>query len=166
MDQPRLIVMRHAKSDWHTGSASDHERPLNERGRQDAPRMAQWLRELGWLPERVLSSDSTRTRETYELMADTIGRDVPVVWLKQFYHAGATAVRQALAVLSMQVRTVLVLGHNPGWEETIAWLSGQSATMPTAACALLTTPVPAWDAAVAAPRLWKLVDVLRPKEHE
>ena len=64
----RLIVMRHAKSDWGTNAPTDHARPLNKRGQRDAPRVAQRLVELDWLPQYIVSSDSTRTRETYELM--------------------------------------------------------------------------------------------------
>ena len=56
----RLILMRHAKSDWGTGD-DDHDRPLNARGRGDAPRVGEALRELGWVPDLVVLSDSART---------------------------------------------------------------------------------------------------------
>ena len=64
----RLLVTRHAKSSWKSGEDSDHARPLNKRGRRDAPRVAAHLVGLGWVPEQVLSSDSQRTRETLGLM--------------------------------------------------------------------------------------------------
>ena len=160
----RLILMRHAKSDWHSGAASDHERPLNDRGRRDAPRMAQELVELGWTPERVLSSDSTRTCETWELMRPVLGRAIPVDFTASLYHAGIAALRQAIGDLTRDVRSVLALGHNPGWEEALAWLSGEPTVMPTAACALLTISAADWPQTVAEPRLWRLHDILRPKE--
>ena len=56
----RLIVMRHAKSSWKNESLRDHERPLNKRGRRDAPRIGEELASLGWVPQRVISSDATR----------------------------------------------------------------------------------------------------------
>ena len=62
----RLIVLRHAKSAWDTDAATDHERPLNKRGRRDALRVAEKIAKLGWQPEQVISSDAERTRETWK----------------------------------------------------------------------------------------------------
>ena len=59
--QRRLMVMRHAKSSWKSQVPTDHERPLNERGRRDAARVGKRLAELGWVPDFVVSSDSRRT---------------------------------------------------------------------------------------------------------
>ena len=56
----RLIVMRHAKSSWKNPKLRDHQRPLNKRGRRDAPRVARALRKAGWVPDAVLSSVLTR----------------------------------------------------------------------------------------------------------
>jgi len=64
----RLIIMRHAKSSWTSGAATDHQRPLNKRGRRDAPRIGARLQHLGWLPDLVIASDSERTRETWQRM--------------------------------------------------------------------------------------------------
>jgi len=156
--------MRHAKSDWHSDAASDHQRPLNDRGRRDARRMASELVELGWTPDRVLSSDSTRTRETWELMRRVLGPAIPVDFLPNLYHAGSAALRPAVAELAQAVRCVLAIGHNPGWEEALAWLSGEPTVMPTAACALLQISAADWPHTVAEPRLWRLEHVVRPKE--
>ena len=71
----RIIVMRHAKSSWKSGARDDHARPLNKRGRRDAPRIAARLAELGWVPERVISSDSERTRQTWARMEEAF--DLP-----------------------------------------------------------------------------------------
>ncbi len=88
----RLIIMRHAKSDWNSGAASDHARPLNKRGRRDAPRVANRLGELGWQPDYVISSDSRRTRETLELM------------LPHLNHGSDPTVDFSLAALSRRCR--------------------------------------------------------------
>ena len=61
-----LILMRHAKSDWGHAGLADHDRPLNARGTRDAPRMGAWLRGKGHLPDEVLCSTATRTRQTLE----------------------------------------------------------------------------------------------------
>jgi phosphohistidine phosphatase SixA len=64
----RLMIMRHAKSSWKGQVPTDHDRPLNTRGRRDAVRVGKRLAKLGWVPDLVVSSDSRRTRETWERM--------------------------------------------------------------------------------------------------
>ena len=63
-----LILTRHAKSSWDAPVASDHDRPLNKRGRKSAPAIGTWLKQNGWLPDEVISSTSARTRETWDRM--------------------------------------------------------------------------------------------------
>jgi hypothetical protein len=86
--QRRLMIMRHAKSAWSSDVASDHERPLNKRGRRDAPRVGKRLAKLGWVPEFVVSSDSRRTRETWERMQ----RRFPEVRVSTSGHTKAGAI--------------------------------------------------------------------------
>ena len=64
----RLLLLRHAKSDWSGGEASDHARPLAPRGREAARRMGAYIAQQGYCPALILSSDSRRTRETVELL--------------------------------------------------------------------------------------------------
>jgi phosphohistidine phosphatase SixA len=159
----RLIVMRHAKSSWKHAGMSDHQRPLNKRGRRDAPRVARALEERGWTPGRVLSSDSTRTKETWSRMERELSGTIPVEWLPSFYHAGAEAVLAELAALpDDEAGPVLVLGHNPSWEDLVRFLSGDPETLTTANAALLEAEG-AWSALVT-PACWRLLSVLRPRE--
>ncbi len=159
----RLIVLRHAKSAWETEAPSDHERPLNKRGRRDAPRVAEHLSELGWKPDRVLASDSARTRETWELMKPVLG-DCGVTFTRELYLAGVAAVRAQLGPIADTVRTVLVLGHNPGWEEVVQRLAGVMEPLGTCNAALLTVEANSWQEALLLDGCWKLREVVRPKE--
>lgn len=158
--QRRLILMRHAKSDWKAGVQSDHERPLNARGRRDAPRVAAFLHQLGWIPEGVWSSDSTRTRQTWELMAGALF-DPPATFTPKLYHDGFDAIMGEAAAWTPAWRTLLVLGHNPFWAAAITQLSGARETLPTGAAALLEGAGTSWPTALAAP--WRLVQLIRPK---
>jgi phosphohistidine phosphatase SixA len=160
----RLIVMRHAKSSWGDGDLSDHARPLNKRGRRDAPDIAERLVELEWTPELVLSSDAARTRETYSLMSGTFGGAAHVEYVPAFYTDGFAAIRTAVGEVNAEIHTVLALGHNPSCEEAVFWLCGEAAELTTANCALLESAAADWTAAVAHRKLWRLVDVIRPKE--
>ena len=135
----RLLVMRHAKSDWDSEAKTDHERPLNPRGRREAPAVAKLLRSKGYIPDLVISSDSQRTRETWERIEDELGRP-RVIFEAAFYLAGADVLRAVLERFSCDLATVstlLVLGHNPGWEEVVRSLSGRGVDLRTAYTAVL-----------------------------
>ena len=105
----RLILMRHAKSDWSFGAA-DHERPLNPRGIESAHSLGTWLRDSDLKPDEVLSSSATRTRQTLEGLK--LDPDIPVQFLKALYLAEANEMMQVLQTAAGS--TVLMLGHNPG----------------------------------------------------
>ena len=104
-----LILTRHAKSSWGDLSLDDHDRPLNKRGRKSAPAIAAWLSANDWLPDEVLCSTSTRTRETLDLMNL---RAEKVSFHRALYHADPEDILRELSGATGQ--TVLLLGHNPG----------------------------------------------------
>jgi len=161
----RLIVMRHAKSDWSSGASTDHARPLNERGRREAPITAARLARLGWAPERVGSSDSQRTRETLELALPHWPGAV-VSYHHELYFAGAEVVRKLGESLPDEVCTWLVLGHNPGWEELVEELGGRSIALKTSYAAMLVSGASTWAEAFARGADWTLERVLGPKDHD
>lgn len=114
----RLILMRHAKSDWSSGAASDHDRPLNARGIASAVALGKWLRAQDILPDQVLCSSAERTGETYLKLG--LPADTPTTFTRDLYLAThnemLTAIRQATGDV------VLMLGHNPGISITAAQL--------------------------------------------
>ena len=81
----RVLIMRHAKSSWKNQALTDHQRPLNKRGRSDAPRIAAALKEMNWIPDRVFVSDSQRTLETLALLLTEFG-ELPVQTMEELYH--------------------------------------------------------------------------------
>lgn len=103
----RLILMRHAKSDWSAGEP-DHQRPLNGRGRRSAKALGDWLRSQGLTPDQALCSSATRTRETLSFL----GIDVPTRYENRLYHAGPVAMLNTLR--EAEGDTVVMIGHNPG----------------------------------------------------
>src|SRR5687768_742718 len=126
----RLLIMRHAKSSWSDDSLSDHDRPLNERGLRDAPRMGQRIAELGWSPNVVVSSDSERTRQTWALMASSFP-GIDARFTRHLYMAGIDEIRDELETIDPSIETAMVLGHNPGFEEAVAALCGDDVTLTT-----------------------------------
>jgi phosphohistidine phosphatase len=105
----RLILMRHAKSDWSDASLSDHARTLNARGQRSAGAIGGWLRERGLIPDYVLCSDAVRTVQTLALLG--LG-EVPTTLTPALYLAEPDAM--AALLRSQTEDTLLMLGHNPG----------------------------------------------------
>ena len=162
----RLLIMRHAKSSWKSGVSSDHERPLNKRGRRAAPRVAREITRCGWTPEVAISSDSARTRETWERMRDEVPDLPEAEWLSRLYLAGLEELREVIPSRAADHRCVLALGHNYGWEEAASALSGQSITLPTAAVALLEIEADSWEEALGRLGRWRLERLVLPRDLE
>ncbi|MFT5683318.1 MAG: phosphohistidine phosphatase [Myxococcota bacterium] len=159
ISMPRLLLLRHAKSAWGTDVASDHDRPLNKRGQRNAPAMGVRLAEAGWVPDVVLCSTATRTRQTWAAMED-LAPDVVVTFLPKLYLTGP---RAALPLLAEQTaETVMLVGHNPGFETLASVLSGIEVQMTTCNAALLTSTAADWARAVEG--TWTLEDLLRPRK--
>jgi len=148
----RLIVMRHAKSSWSDASLDDHDRPLNKRGRRDAPRIAQELHDREWIPDRIRVSTSKRTMETLELM-DIIIANSTIDVEASLYHSNISTLLQAVEEVE-EGKTTMILSHNPGSEILVHQLSNRLEVMPTSAAALFEKQQEDWI----------LVDILRPKE--
>ncbi len=112
----RVLLMRHAKSSWDNHLQTDHERPLNERGKLDAHNMAKYIIEKGFLPELMLVSDSVRTRETRELIMPFLPA-ISTQFSALLYMASAQTIVDHIKNTDNLLDTVLVLAHNPGITE-------------------------------------------------
>ena len=142
----RLLVLRHAKSSWADTSLDDWQRPLNDRGRRDAPRVGAWLRDRSLVPDLIVSSDAVRARETAAAAATAAGYTREIVVKPSLYHATpADAIAVLKGVSNQTARTVLIVGHNPGLEDLVSRLSGKHHDMVTAAIVELAVPIDRWS---------------------
>ena len=148
----RLIVMRHAKSSWKDPNLDDHERPLNKRGRGDAPMVADAIFDKGWIPDLILVSSSKRTLQTLEGMSHRMGK-APFEVRSGIYHATVSDLMEELED-ALDNGTTMIIGHNPGSEILVNHLSGEWHTMPTATAVLL----------LHSGSSWSVEAVIRPKE--
>ncbi|MXZ76772.1 MAG: histidine phosphatase family protein [Acidimicrobiia bacterium] len=128
-----VIFLRHAKSDWHAGASNDIERPLNKRGRQAAAAVGIFLAESGHVPDLVLCSPATRTRQTLELAMEAGGWTSPTETADELYY-GSVNHMIALACQRRAPVTMLV-GHEPTTSTAIGRLTGAELRMPTATLA-------------------------------
>jgi len=142
------VLMRHAKSDWPDG-IPDHERPLADRGRRDAPAMGRWLRDAALHPEHVACSTALRTRQTWALARAELelATDPSTVFEPRLYDASIRDLLDVIAGAPDSAATALVVGHNPGLEYLVLTLAGDAASkareqerekFPTAAVAVFT----------------------------
>jgi phosphohistidine phosphatase len=142
---------------------ADHDRPLNKRGKQDAPRVGQFLQEHGLVPDRIISSTAKRARKTAQAVAKASGYDGKVKLTAAFFHAGPAAYIATLRDVSDDYRRVMVVGHNPGLEELVAEVTGLAELMPTAAVAHISLPIEQWKDLADGVK-GELVNLWRPKE--
>ena len=157
----RLILMRHAKRSWKVAGMADHERPLNTRGRKDAPRVAQALLSHGWAPNVVFSSTAQRTRETWAGMAPVLP-PVEASFHTSLYLASLPAIEDLATTWPDTERgPVLILGHNPGWELAASTLGRAHLSMTTANAVLLEGSGSTWSEALRGS--WTVLAHLQPR---
>lgn len=158
----RLILMRHAKSGWDDPLLQDIERGLNDRGQKSATALGGWLKDHDYLPDEVLSSSATRTRETFDLLNMT----AEVTFKRELYLAPAGVMFEWLK--TCEADTVLMVGHNPGIAElaeaVLADLPDHNRFpfYPTGATLVCDFPVNKWAEAV--PRSAQVVDFIVPRD--
>jgi len=118
----RLILMRHAKSDWGGDIARDFDRPLSKRGRKGASAIGTWLATHEFKPEAVLCSSAKRTRETWALVNKELKSKPVETYTRQLYLAAPEQMLMALAGLH-DCRVAMMVAHNPGVAILMAALS-------------------------------------------
>jgi len=158
-----LLVLRHAKSSWSDPALDDHERPLNTRGRRDAPRMGALVREYGLIPDVVISSDAVRARLTAESVVEAARCAGEIRLDPRLYMAGPADILSLLRTVGEKAATVMIVGHNPGLEELVTQLTGEWQDLPTAALAQIVLPIDQWRDLTLSTR-GTLVGHWRPKQ--
>ena len=136
--------MRHAESGWGGPPLADFDRPLNEHGLREAPFMGRYLAEHGNMPEAIVSSPARRARETAELMREHAGSTPEIRFDERIYEASPNALREVASELPDRANSAMIVGHNPGMEGFIRYLTGQIEPMPTAAIAVIELDLDSW----------------------
>ena len=136
-----LYLIRHAKSSWGNPLEGDFDRPLNDRGKRDAPRMGKRLKEKRLAPDLLLSSPAKRALTTCELIADSINYPTEKIKTdRALYHAQDEDILRIIKNLNDKHDTVLIFGHNPGLTDFVNRLTDTNIdNVPTGgvvACAL------------------------------
>lgn len=126
MDSPlrELLILRHAKSDHADPTLADFDRPLAERGREDAHKMGEWMASEQLIPNHIITSPAKRTLQTIKRVRTHLdpNGDIPCVQEPGIYEAGVSSLLDALAQAPRSAHRVLMVGHNPGLEQLMEYL--------------------------------------------
>ena len=147
----RLVIMRHAHSSRDDSNLADHDRPLDERGLRDSPRVAKQILSRGWKPDHISVSSSLRTIQTLKNLGPELS-EIPYSIEERLYHASPETLL-SVAESIPENTTHMIISHNPGCEMLLEKLSGELEIMPTASAALM----------MERNGRWRLVDLIRPK---
>jgi phosphohistidine phosphatase len=170
----RLLLLRHAKSDW-SGKSGDHERPLSARGKKAAPRIGAYMGSKSYEPALVLCSTAERAKETLALVLPTLKGTPEIRYDRALYLADCPQLLAEIRGIGTDVSPLMLVGHNPGLEQLAIALAlrAQSTAergrlqklaqkFPTATLAVLDFTFADWSA--VKPGLGRLVDFVRPKD--
>jgi phosphohistidine phosphatase len=125
----QLILLRHGKAVRGTAGTSDHDRALTPDGRRMVAAMGAAMRRAGLTPDVILVSAALRTQQTLDALEPWEDRP-NIETMPGLYMAGALQIRDILRELPETVRSVLVIGHNPGIQELAQMLAGEAGLDP------------------------------------
>ncbi len=140
-----VLLVRHAKSSWKDTSLQDFERPLSNRGKEDAREAGKILQERELLPQLIVSSSAVRAKSTVEEITHSSNYTQDIIYLDTFYLAEPIIYVESLRLLDDHMERVMLVGHNPGMEIMLQILSGKVMALPTGAIACLSIPVNHWS---------------------
>ena len=161
-----LFLVRHAKSSWKDPTLADRDRPLNKRGKRDAPRMGQRLKARKVLPEVLISSPAVRARKTANKIASQIGFSKDLIEVDEsLYQGGTTGMLKVIRGISDEAGTAMLFGHNPGTTDLVNYLAHADIdNVPTCGIAEIRFVADSWNDVVSGGG--RLVDFDYPKRVE
>jgi phosphohistidine phosphatase len=141
-----LVIVRHAKSSWEDLSLSDHQRPLNKRGKKDAPLMGARLAQWGPPVDRVISSSAVRALTTAEIITREMGLPWDEIQIEDgLYHAGEDDMLELIQEQEEYIDGLMLFGHNPGLTYLVNDLSDLDLdNLPTCGVVVLQFDVESW----------------------
>jgi phosphohistidine phosphatase SixA len=160
----RIVVMRHGEALAAGQGSRDRDRRLSELGRQQTAWVGSRLKELGWVPDLIIASDAVRTLETTSQLALGLSAAIPFEAHADLYLGGFDAMAYRVSLLAEDLATVAVVGHNPGWAEAVAVLSGQPVALNPGDAVLLASRAEQSWGSIAQTQAWVLEGLIRAQD--
>lgn len=159
-----LFLLRHAKSSWDNSALADFDRPLNNRGLKAAPLMGETIRQHKFQINSIISSPAQRAGQTALLVKEAARIDCEIEFERGIYEASPQRLREIVSKRDNENQSILLVGHNPGFEGFLKFLTSELQSMPTAALAVIDLRIDEWNKIAA--DTGNLRTLLRPKELE
>ena len=141
----KLFLIRHAKSSWKDKSLADWQRPLNKRGKKDAPKMGKRLAERGAKIDLIVSSPAKRAMSTAKKLAKELGYKKKIVQNENLYNATEWQMLEVIHSFDFQLERVMLVTHNPGLTDFVNQISGRRVeNIPTCGIVELAFEVESW----------------------
>ena len=162
-----LLLLRHAKSDRDVEGLTDHDRPLNKRGKREALTVGEYLLQCDLIPDLIMTSSAKRARKTAVRVAEACGYSGEISVLPELYDASPEEYLASLHPVSDRADRVMIVGHNPCVQDLVELLAGEECRMVTCAVARIDLDVPSWHALSVQTRgslisLWRPTRIERP----
>ena len=159
-----IYILRHAKSSWDNPNLADFERPLNKRGLESAPFIGEIIHKYKFQPDSIMSSPAKRAKQTAVLVKEAGKIDAEIQFDERIYEASPQQLLQIISELKTDSESVMLIGHNPGLEGLIKFLTGENQAMSTAALAVIDLKIQNWKETDA--ECGNLRTVIRPGEEK
>ncbi|CAN5523199.1 hypothetical protein BH18THE1_BH18THE1_05180 [soil metagenome] len=158
-----LLILRHAKSSWEFAELSDHDRPLNNRGKRDALRIGKKLLKEGIVPQLIISSSAVRASSTALKVAKACGYQGEITVENSLYGSGYTEYLNVVKKKDDRYDIIMLVGHNPHSEQLLEILTGTMNTMSTCTVACVRLSIASWNE-IDSQVKGELINLWRPKE--
>ena len=156
----RLLIVRHAKSSWDYPELRDIDRPLNKRGKRNAPEMGRRLAQRGISPDILISSPAKRAWSTAKRLAEALGYDLGKIKIEQnLYHGTVNDISDIIRSMDNSMNTIMIFGHNPDLTTFTNKLSGSDIyNIPTCGIAEIQFEISSWEEIVSGKGILKSFD--------
>ena len=158
-----LLILRHAKSSWEFSELSDHDRPLNNRGKRDTLRIGKKILEEGIVPQLIICSSAIRASSTASKVAKACGYQGEIIVENSLYDSGYIEYLNVVKKNDDKYDIIMLVGHNPHSEQLLEILTGTMNTMPTCTVACVRLSVASWNE-INSQVKGELLNLWRPKE--
>ena len=142
-----LYLLRHAKSSWRDASLSDFERPLKGRGKEAAQQMGVFLASKKATVSALIVSPAVRTRQTIDILLQHAPLGVEPRFDERIFEASLATLVRVVSEIPGDKQSAMLVGHNPGMEQLLAFLTRETRHMPTGALARITLDCASWKEA-------------------
>lgn len=159
----RIIIMRHADASGANNQVSDFDRNLSPMGQMQAIEVGRQLETSQQIPDRILCSSAIRAKETCDFLCNAFATPPSCHYVQQFYLADMRTIIETVTLENRGEDTLMLIGHNPGWSDSIQWLCGQYVSLMPSNAGILKHQENDWPYIIQDKNGWTLEAFIQPR---